>query len=435
HVTAVEMRDPQNISAVVALDTRTNETRRFNGKFFVDSTGHAYVGAMAGAEHTLRESDHLGMSNMWRWADAGAPQQFPQTPWALNMEMEDFPYPQRFHGQWFWESGFNKHPIYGLEDTRDWNLRAVYGAFNAMKNKGGMDKHQNAKLEWIAYIGGTRESRQLVGDVLLTKEDITEKRMFPDGTVPTTWDIDLHYPKEQYAQKFPQDPFISKAVFGKGVDRKHGYPVPYRSFYSKNIENLFMAGRNVSVTHEALGTVRVMKTGGMIGEVVGKAASICVKNECTPRAVYERYLSELKELLRLPGAARRVTLTSPIQLPEGYQPLPPPKDLAEMAAAIIPAAQLKGLVLDDTKAKLSGNWTEGENLAGYVGEGYRYRGPKDNGAARFEFQVETPGTYEVRLTYGAHANRATNTPVSIESAEGSKNATVNQRLAPPVDKH
>ena len=77
------------------------------------------------------------------------------------------------------------------------------------------------------------------------------------------------------------------------------------AFYSQNIGNLFMAGRNVSVTHEALGTVRVMKTGGMIGEVVGKAASICVKNECSPRDVYERYFGELKELLQLPGAARR----------------------------------------------------------------------------------------------------------------------------------
>jgi hypothetical protein len=435
HVMSVEMRDPQNIEAVVAIDTRNSERRRFSGKFFVDSTGHAYVGAMAGAEQTIRQREHLGMSNMWRWADAGSPQSFPETPWALNLEMEDFPYPQRFHGQWFWESGFDIDPLYGLEETRDWNLRAVYGAFNAMKNKGGKAQHANAKLEWVAYIGGTRESRQLIGDIVLTRDDITEKRHYPDGTVPTTWDIDLHYPKEQYTKKFPENPFISKAVFDKRVDRKHGYPVPYRTFYSKNIENLFMAGRNISVTHEALGTVRVMKTGGMIGEVVGKAASICVKNGCTPRAVYERYFGELKELLQLPGAARRETVTAPIRLPDGFQPLPPPKDLAAEEEKVIPAASVKGLVLDDSQARLTGSWTEGDGLAGYYGSGYRYRSAKDSGAARYEFKVERSGVYEVRLAYGQHENRATNAPVKVESADGSKSSTVNQRLAPPVEKY
>ena len=326
HVLSVEMKDGQHVAAVVALDVKTSERRRFTGKFFTDCTGHGTVGALAGAELTLRETEHLGMSNMWRWKDTGTPQIFPETPWALDMSMDDFPYPKR-GGEWFWESGFNKHPLAGLEDMRDSNLRAVFGAFNAMKNKDGKAEHANAKLEWVAYVGGTRESRQLIGDVLLTREDISEKKEFPDGTVPTTWDIDLHYPKEQYAKKFPDDPFISKAVFGKGVDRQHGYPVPYRCMYSKNIENLFMAGRDISVTHEALGTVRVMKTGGMIGEVVGKAASICVKNSCTPRVVYERYFEELKTLLALHGAARRETVTAPITLPENFTAPAAPADL------------------------------------------------------------------------------------------------------------
>ena len=98
--------------------------------------------------------------------------------------------------------------------------------------------------------------------VVLTEADIVGKRDFPDGVVPSTWSIDLHYPKEQYAKKYPDNPFISKAVHGKGVDRSYGYPVPYRCFYSANNDNLFKAGRCISVTHEALGTVRVIKTCG-----------------------------------------------------------------------------------------------------------------------------------------------------------------------------
>ncbi|MEP6670044.1 MAG: FAD-dependent oxidoreductase, partial [Chthoniobacter sp.] len=259
HVIAAEMGDKTHIAAVIALDTTTSQRRRFEGKLFVDSTGHGTLGALSGAELTVRETEHLGMSNMWRWDTTDTPQAFAPITWGLDLEMEDFPYPRRGHAEWFWEGGFNVHPIAGLEATRDWNLRAIYGAWNAMKNKGGKDEHANAKLEWVAYIGGTRESRQLIGDVVMTREDVETKKAFPDGTVPTTWDIDLHYPKEQYAQKFPENPFISKAQMDKAVDRQHGYPAPYRCFYSKNIENLFMAGRDISVTHEALGTVRVMK--------------------------------------------------------------------------------------------------------------------------------------------------------------------------------
>jgi hypothetical protein len=434
HVIAAEMRDQQHIAAVTALDTMRSARRKFAGKLFVDCTGHGTLGALAGAELTVRESEHLGMSNMWRWDNGETPSAFPDVPWALHLEMDDFPYPRRNHAEWFWESGFNVHPLLGLEEMRDWNLRAIFGAWNAMKNKGGKAEHANARLEWIAYIGGTRESRQLLGDVVLTRDDITNKKPFPDGTVPTTWDIDLHYPKDQYAKKFPENPFISKAVFDKSVDRQHGYPVPYRTFYSRNIDNLFMAGRCISVTHEALGTVRVMKTGGMIGEVVGKAASLCVIHQCTPREIYQRYFPELKELLALRGAARRETLASPTVLPQGYVP-PAPVTEAKAAAAGIPMKDLAGLVLDDAQATLTGQWSRSGTggLTGYVGSGYIYRSGHAEGTARYEFNIPAPGRYEVRVSYGAHENRASAAPVTVESAERKPaKVTINQKIKPPV---
>ena len=434
HAFRVEV-DANKIKAVTAFDTRTGHIRRFAGTLFVDSTGHAGIGALAGADHTTKDDGHLGMSNMWRWSDADKPVPFPTTPWALDLVMDDFPYPRRGHAEWFWESGFNKHPILELESTRDWNFRAIFGAFNAMKNKDGKAEHAKAKLDWIAYVGGTRESRQLLGDVILTREDISTKKQFPDGTVPTTWDIDLHYPKEQYAKKFPNDPFISKAVFDKAVDRQHGYPVPYRCFYSRNIDNLFMAGRNVSVTHEALGTVRVMKTGGMIGEVVGKAASLCIKHSTTPRAIYHSHYPELQALLKLPGAARRDNVNDEPKLPSDYKPLPTasvaPEAVGEMG---VDPKKLPGLVLDDAQAKLTGKWTAASNpsLQPYVATGYRYRGAKEDGAARYEFTIEKAGDYEVRVSYSPHENRATNTRIAIESADGLKETTINQRNKPPL---
>jgi len=426
HVLSVEKAGKQ-IRAVVALDVRSGELKRFTGRLFADCTGHGTVGRMAGADHTLRETDHLGMSNMWRWRTNNNATPFPEVPWALDLSMGDFPYPRNGRGEWFWETGFNRHPLRDLEYMRDWNLRAVFGAFNAMKNKEGRDAHANAELEWVAYIGGTRESVQLLGDVILTRDDIVEKRPFPDGCVPTTWDIDLHYPREEYAKKYPQDPFISRAVFDQSVDREHGYPVPYRCFYSRNLENLFMAGRNVSVTHEALGTVRVMKTGGMMGEVIGKAASICLRHDCTPRDVYDRYLTELKTLCHLPGGTRRETVHAPLQIP----PNPPPIPTIASAEGVDPKS-LPGIVIDDTQAKFTGTWGEKGNLKGFIGRGYRYATPTSKASARFEFQVPKDGQYEVRLAHQPHENRARNTPVTVFCADGEKQIEVNQQASPPL---
>jgi hypothetical protein len=89
------------------------------------------------------------------------------------------------------------------------------------------------------------------------------------------------------------------------------YAIPFRTLYSRNIPNLLMAGRNISVTHVALGTVRVQRTTGMMGEVVGMAASLCKKHGTTPRGVYEHHLPELKELMREGVPARRQRVRTP----------------------------------------------------------------------------------------------------------------------------
>lgn len=440
HAYKVEMETPTKIAAVEAFDTRTGALRRFAARHFCDATGHGTIGMMAGADHEMIDGGRMGMSNMWRWENADSPQSFPATPWALDLEEGDFPYPKKFHAEWFWESGYDKHPLLDLEEIRDWNHLAAFGAWNAMKNKGAYERydpamqgHHNARLTWLAYIGGTRETLQLLGDVVLTEEDIVNKKPFPDGCVLTTWSIDLHYPAEQYEKKFTENPFISVAVHGKGVDRKKGYPVPYRCFYSRNIENLFMAGRNISVTHEALGTIRVMKTCGMMGVVVGKAAAICAKRGVTPRDVYYQHLDELVELMRLPGNVRRATLADEFAVD------PKLPDLGEQVMDWIPRNQLDGIVVDDDEAKLTGNWSQGAGLPQHVENGYRYASPAAPGSdkaatATFEFRVPADGDYEVRISHQAHENRSSKTSVTVVSADGEKSQTVNQRIAPPLAK-
>jgi hypothetical protein len=425
------------ITSVAALDVRTGRERVFRGKLFCDCTGHGVIGALAGAKYSLEPDGRMGMSNMWYWQNEATPQNWPQTPWALPLEIGDFPKTVKsvseidgrpfMKGEWFWESGFNKHAIDELELIRDWNLRAVFGAFSALKHGAEKDQHTKAALKWVAFVGGPRESRLLEGDVVLSRDDIVSGREFPDGCVPTTWDIDLHYPKEQFAKKFADNPFISRAEFGAGVDRKNGYPVPYRCFYSKNVPNLFMAGRCISVNHEALGTVRVMRTCGMMGEVVGKAAYLCVLRDTTPRNVYDSYLPDLIDLLKQPGAMRRDSLSgelyrdanSPAVVPYLSKATDTVTGVRNVTPKSIALKSLSGIVVDDDGAKLTGKWTEGTGLAPFVAAGYRYAAAKEPAEARFELVVPAAGKYELRLTWVGHENRATRAACTLER-EGQK---------------
>lgn len=451
HVWKVEMKEERGskrIASVIALDIKSGAEKKIPGKFFSDCTGHGTLGALAEASYTMALKGHLGMSNMWVIQQKDAAQEWPETPWALQLTPEDFPEPrplkpqknssnmrnmtgyqvpdlskldhEKFlHGEWFWESGFDKHPIDELELVRDWNLRAVFGAFSTMR-KTNPDKYKNFSFDWIAYIGGPRESRLLQGDIVLTEKDIIEGKQFPDGCVPTTWDLDLHYPREQFMKTYPENPFISRAVFGKGIDRRVGYPVPYRCFYSKDIDNMFMAGRQISVDRGALGSTRVMRTIGMMGEVVGKAAYLSVRHQTTPRGVYEQYLDNLKDLMSQPGAMRRDSLEGQLYLPENAAKLPP------IVQDFIPLEKLEGIVIDETEAELTGKWSHGEGLKPHVHKGYHY-GSEKGARARFIFSVKESGKYEVRVNWMPHENRGNQVPVSIQTADGAKTATLNQR--------
>ena len=235
----------------------------------------------------------MGRSNMWRFVDTQAVAVFPSCPWALNLTTGHFPTGDL--GNWFWEAGFRHDPFEKGEYIRDWNFRAAYGAWDALKNKAA--GYATYLPEWQAYIYGMRESRRLLGDVLLTQSDMVNRVAYEDGCVPTSWTIDLHYTRNEYGSSkgFGGDEFIAGS---SATAYPRPYWVPYRCLYSRNVANLFMAGRNISVTHEALGTVRVMRTTGMMGEIVGMAAALCKKYETTPRGVYTDRLSDLKRLMK-----------------------------------------------------------------------------------------------------------------------------------------
>ena len=437
--------DGNRIAAVKAIDVKTGRAKLFRAKFVADTTGHGWVGAYAGASFRTEPNKRMGMSNMWFYQDADQASSWPATPWALPLEMGDFPLLQKskakiddkpfMKAEWFWESGFDQDPIKDLEYIRDWNFRAMYGAFSALKNGPQKEKYALAELKWASHVGGPRESRLFDGDIILNKDNIVQRTDFPDGCVPTTWDIDLHYAKEQYAKKFPENPFISRAAFGyvdasgkhiAAVDRRNGYPLPYRLFYSKNINNLFFAGRHISVTHEALGTVRVMRTIGMMGEVVGKAAYLAVRENTDPRGVYQKHLPDLIKLMEQPGRMRRTDLRSDLfldtsiadfkELPVGKMNLDltkgtptklTPDDLKELA-------KLGGIVVDDAQAKFEGKWTQGQGIA-HLAAGYQYAAGAGS-RATYTFEVKEGGKYELRGYWEGHENRSGNSLLTINRA-------------------
>ncbi len=300
---AVETRD-QRIVAVVAQNVITAKRLRFPARYFADCTGDACIGFLAGADVDMTLAGHMGRCNLWNVKDTGSPVSFPRCPWALDLS--DKPFPGRDFkpapgggnenhglGGWYWESGFFHDPIKDKESIRDWNFRAMYGAWDAIKNT---DKtHPTFKLNWAAHISGARESRRLMGDIVLTDWDLKNERQFDDGCVITGWKIDLHLPHPDYEKGFEGNAFIAKAYY---EDYPTPYYLPYRILYSRNIRNLFMAGRNVSVTHHALGTSRVMRTCGLMGEVVGLAATLCQEHDMDPRDVYDHLLPAFIKLLK-----------------------------------------------------------------------------------------------------------------------------------------
>lgn len=300
--------DGQRITSVDARQTSTGEQLRFKAPYFVDCTGDGWIGYWAGAEYMYgRESVNkygeawdkhgelwspekadnfvMGASILWRSFVDNTAYQFPEVPWAMEVAKDN----AAKNGEWQWE--FSRDDLNQVDDAeaiRDHLLKGIYGSFYNEKQKRGNKK---LKLEWVSHLVGKRESRRLVGDHIYTFNDAKNSVKFPDSVVVEEREVDVHYQQNLLDPEKPD--FLSTALFYK-TDR---YYVPYRSLYSKNISNLFMAGRNFSCSHIGLGGPRVMRTTGQMGAAVGYAASLCKKYKVEPRAIYQHYLDEYMRLI------------------------------------------------------------------------------------------------------------------------------------------
>lgn len=312
HVNKVE-KSGGRIMAVTAEHIENGGRIRLVAPLFSDCTGDGTVGYLAGADYRIgregrgeygeslapevADSMTMGASVQWYSSDTGKKENFPEFSYGLVFNEDNCE--KVMMGEWTWETGMNRDQIVGFEHVRDYGLMVVYSNWSFLKNhKKDNGEYRNRKLEWVAYVSGKRESRRLLGDYVLKQDDLLKNVFHEDASFTTSWTIDLHYPDPENAKHFPDEPFKAST----NHTAFYPYGVPYRCLYSRNVDNLFMAGRDISVTHVALGTVRVMRTTGMMGEVVGMAASLCKKYGELPRGIYQRHLPELKELMRK-GAA------------------------------------------------------------------------------------------------------------------------------------
>lgn len=309
HMRGVATNETGAIMKLYAQNTVNSGYEIITAKWFADCTGDGNLGFAAGADYRMgREAKSetnepdapekadmitMGASVQWNAGKASGDASFPARPWMLKTINEANCSPH-LKGDWWWEAGLGRDQIAEGEYIRDYGLLVAFSNWAFVKN--GYSKKESfadKELKWVAYNAGRRESRRLLGDFILDQNHLRKKDFQPDGTCATTWTIDLHLPKTARESKFEGEPYQSNSL----NEKIWPYPIPYRCLYSRNVPNLFMAGRDISVTHIALGTTRLMRTHGMMGEVVGMAASICKKHGCNPRDVYTTHLDELKELM------------------------------------------------------------------------------------------------------------------------------------------
>ncbi|WNQ10296.1 FAD-dependent oxidoreductase [Paenibacillus aurantius] len=281
---------------------------RFESDYFLDCTGDGLVGFLAGAKHRIgREARHeyneewapeeadgitLGSTLLFYTKDAGRPVKYIAPDFAVDISQTSIPLKRVIRSgdngcaYWWIEWGGELDTVHDNERIRDELWAVIYGIWDYIKNSGQFDS-ENMTLEWVGSIPGKREYRRFVGDYVLNQNDILAQTPFEDRVAFGGWSIDLHPPQGVYSQESG-----SKHLHADG-----NYHIPFRSLYSVNVRNLLFAGRDISATHVAFGTTRVMATCAVMGEAAGTGAALCVQKGVTPRELAGDHLLDLRETL------------------------------------------------------------------------------------------------------------------------------------------
>ena len=316
----VKKANPDIISGLKAFCSQNSTEYRLEAPLFCDASGDGIVGFLAGAafrmgaesrdefeEAMAPDTDYgelLGHSLYFYSKDTGKPVRFIPPSFATDVSQE-IPRFRNFkaneHGcqLWWVEHGGRLDTVHDTERIK-WELwRVVYGIWDYIKNSGKFPEAETMTLEWVGMIPGKRESRRFEGDYMLSQRDLIEQQTHPDAVAYGGWSIDLHPADGVFSERQPCNQWHSKGIF----------QIPYRCLYSRNIKNLFLAGRIISVSHVAFGATRVMATSAYTGQAVAMAAVLCKKwgifpkDICVDKHMYKLQQELIKSGQYIPGLA------------------------------------------------------------------------------------------------------------------------------------
>ncbi|GAA0751238.1 FAD-dependent oxidoreductase [Clostridium sartagoforme] len=304
HITEV-IKDKNKITMVSGEQLTTEKVLKLNGKIFIDATGDGTIGYLSGAEYMTgregkdtfgekfapdKEDNHtMGNTLLFTAIDMGKKVDFIKPFWANTYHEKDLAYREHHEinsGYWWIEiGGDDLDVIQDGEEIRDELLKAVYGVWDHIKNSGNHNA-DNFALDWIGFLPGKRESRRILGDYVLKEQDLFDGKIFEDAIAYGGWPMDMHTVGGIRTRIEPNDFIMMDDL----------YTIPYRSIYSKNINNLMLAGRDISASHMAFGSTRVMATCAVIGQASGTAAAMCISKQVIPREI-NKHIHELQQIL------------------------------------------------------------------------------------------------------------------------------------------
>jgi len=329
--------DGSRIASVTGWQMTTQTWHKVEATIFADCSGDSVLAPITGAEYRVgreardefdediepetADSHTMGMSLLIQAREMSRPSRFIAPSWAnkytaetLKHRIPDMTSPME--NFWYLELGGMQDSIADTETVRDELLKVAYGMWDYVKNAPeNVEKNKYWALDWVGILPGKRESRRYVGDIIMNQNDVLAGGRFDDVVAYGGWTMDDHDPMGFLGDGHPTVHHKAPSPYG----------IPYRTLYSRNIQNLMFAGRNISVTHAAMSSSRVMATCALLGQAMGTAASVAVKHKVTPRNVYYEYLQELQELLMyddcfLPGFVRE-NIVGDIVLPEKFAAL------------------------------------------------------------------------------------------------------------------
>jgi hypothetical protein len=298
----VHKSDADTISSVKAFCSQNSTAYTLTAPLFCDASGDGIVGFLAGAAFRMgaeskdefgekfapsqEYGELLGHSLYFYSKDTGKPVKFVAPAFALKDITKEIPRFKSFNAKeygcklWWLEYGGRLDTVHDTEKIK-WELwKVVYGAWDYIKNSGEFPEAETMTLEWVGTIPGKRESRRFEGDYMLRQQDVVSQHTHTDAVAFGGWSIDLHPADGVFSEKPGCNQWHSKGV----------YQIPYRCLYSRNISNLFLAGRIISASHVAFASTRVMATAAHVGQAVGMAAFIANRQGLNPADIMKQNL-------------------------------------------------------------------------------------------------------------------------------------------------